>query len=59
MACFVSVNDEFTSRLLGESLEVKEVIDKLFKETFTEMILHSYYTSELNFVTDVRTMFNH
>ena len=54
-----SVNDESTSTLLGENLEVKGVIEKLYKETFTEMILHSYYTSGLNFVTDVKRMLNH
>ena len=36
-----SANDEFTSILLGENLEVKGVVDKLFKEMFTEMIMHS------------------
>ena len=54
-----SANDEFTSTLLGENLEVKGVVDKMFKKTFIEMIMHSYYTSVLNFVTDVRIMFNH
>ena len=51
--------DEFTRSLLDENLEVKGVVDKLFKETFTEMRMHSYYTSGLNFVTDVRRLFNH
>ena len=35
-----SANDEFTSTLLGENLEVKGVVDKLFKETFNDMIMH-------------------
>ena len=38
---------------------MKGVIDKLFKATSTEMIMHSYYTSGLNFVTDVRRMLTH
>ena len=54
-----SMNDEFTKSLLEDNLEVKGVIDKLFKETFTEMIMHSYYTSGLNFVTDVKRMLTH
>ena len=36
---------------------MKGVIDKLYKVTFTEMIMHSYYTSWLKFVTDVKRMF--
>ena len=54
-----SANDEFTKTLLDENMKVKGVVDKLFKETFNEIIMHSYYTSGLNFVTDVRRMFNH
>ena len=45
------------SSLLGENLEVKRVVDKLFKETFTEMIMHSYYTSGLSFVTDIKRIY--
>ena len=44
--------------LFGENLKVKGVFDKLFKETLTEMIMHSYYTSGVNFVSDFRRMFN-
>ena len=49
-----SANDEFTMSPLEENLEVKGVIDKLYKKTFTEIILHLYYTSGLKFVTDVK-----
>ena len=38
---------------------MKGVVDKLSKETFTEMIKHSYFSSGLNIVTDVKRMFNH
>ena len=48
-----SMNDEFTKSLLEDNLEVKGVVDKLFKEMFTEMIMHSYFTSGLNFVAGV------
>ena len=54
-----SVNDEFKSTLLGKNLEVKRVVDKLFQNTFTEMIMHLNYTSGLNFVTDVKRMLKH
>ena len=54
-----SSNDEFTRSLLCENLEVSVVIDKLYMDTFTEMAMHSYYTSGLNFVTDVKRKFDH
>ena len=38
---------------------MKGVIDKLYKKTFTEIILHLYYTSGLKFVTDVKKMLKH
>ena len=54
-----SVHDEFTNSLLCDNLELKAVIDKFYKDTFTEMTMHSYYTSGVNFVRDVNRMFNH
>ena len=38
---------------------MKGVVDKLLKETITAMIMHSYYKSGLNFVTDVKIMLKH
>ena len=54
-----SANDEFTSTLLDENVEMKGAVDKLYKETFTKMIMHSYFTSGLNFVTNVNRMLKH
>ena len=37
-----SVNDDFTRSLLCDNLEVKLVIDTLFKDTFEKLSMHSY-----------------
>ena len=54
-----NAHEEFKSTLLSENLEVKGVINKLYWKKFTEIIMHSYYTSGLNFVTDIKRMLNH
>ena len=51
-----SANDELTNKLFCEYLEVKGVIDKLYKNTTTEMTMHSYYTSGLKLVTHVNSI---